>query len=461
MKLNSLPSRKAQHWLPLSETRVECTLCPRHCQPRNGQMGYCGVRGAVDGELHTFNFGLALAATEEVIETEAINHFSPGVRILSMGNVGCMMTCSFCQNWETSQVKHLDQKQVRDYTPQQLVDICLDNGIGVLSWTYNDPVVWHEFVVETSTLAQKHGIKTLYKSAFYIEEAPVAELIECIDIFSISLKSLSETFYQKVTKAKLQPVLDRIVQVAKSGRHLEISQLVIPELNDADEDIKRTIEWVLEHVGPQVPLHFVAFHPAYKYTKVERTPLESLVRAREMAWSMGMKHVFLGNTHKSDLNNTTCSNCGEIQVRRYGLNAQPMNMTADGCCIKCGEKSIVTNPMSVLSEKRQPATSGDLRHSVELLWTSEAQSAHIMLTAGQRIPENIRLRPLGPHQTTERVLQTGLDRFIVARQSTEDKGIVMSWDSDNQYEFFPVLDRAHFPVAPESAKTISLTPVAA
>jgi pyruvate formate lyase activating enzyme len=447
MKLHLLSSRPAQHWLPISENRVQCTLCPRHCKTRNGQMGYCGVRGTIDDELHTFNYGLALAATEEVIETEAINHYSPNARILSMGNVGCMMSCSFCQNWQTSQVKHLDQKQVRNYTPQQLVDICLDNGIGVISWTYNDPVVWHEFVVETSTLAQKNGLKTLYKSAFYIEAAPVDELIDCIDIFSLSLKSLSEEFYRKVTKAKLKPVLERIKQVARSNRHLEISYLVIPQLNDSDEDIKRAIAWVLEHVGAQVPLHFVAFHPAYKYTQVERTPLASLERARLMAQTMGMQYVYLGNTHQSGLNDTVCKQCGTVQVRRYGLNAEPMNLTVNGCCTNCGEQSVITEALKALAEKKLPATTGDLRHSIELLWTSEAQSAHIMLTEGQPIPENIRLRPLGVHQTTERLLHHGLDRFIVARQSPEDQGIVISWDSDNQYQFFPVLDRAHFPVS--------------
>lgn len=449
MKLHGLASQIADHWLPLSANRVECTLCPRHCKPHNGQMGYCGVRGAVDAALHTFNFGLALAATEEVIETEAVNHFSPGVRILSLGNVGCMMSCSFCQNWETSQIKHLDQKQVRHYTPQQLVDICLQNEIGVISWTYNDPVVWQEFVVATSRLAQANGIKTLYKSAFYIEQAAVAELIECIDIFSISLKSLSESFYKKITKGELKPVLDRIKQVAASGRHLEISQLLIPELNDKDEDILRTIDWVYDNVGVDVPLHFVAFHPAYKYTKVGRTELSLLERARKMAYAKGMRHVYLGNTHVPDLNNTHCSHCQALQVRRYGLHAEPMNIDEHGNCSQCGTASIIKHINQVKQETRSAGASGDLRHSVQLLWNSEAQSAHIMQVAGERGIDTIRLRPLGPHASTERVLQHGLDRFIVARQSADDLGIVMSWDSDKEYQFFPVLDRAHFPVQTE------------
>jgi pyruvate formate lyase activating enzyme len=256
-------NRLAQHWIPFKKNRAECRLCPRHCRPKNDRMGFCGVRGTIDGEFRSFNFGQSLAATEEIIETEAINHFAPGARILSMGNVGCMMACSFCQNWKTSQIQHLDYQSVRHYTPEQLIELCLENDIPIISWTYNDPVVWHEFVVETSGLAHKNGIKTLYKSAFYIEEEPVKELIECIDIFSLSLKSLDEKFYQKETKATLKPVLERIKQVAISDRHLEISQLVIPELNDGDKDINQTIDWLIDNVGNHVPLHFVAFHPAY------------------------------------------------------------------------------------------------------------------------------------------------------------------------------------------------------
>ena len=210
MQLASYASRPALHWRSIAQGQVECGLCPRHCHLQDGQMGFCGVRGAVDGKLHTFNYGLALAATEEFIETEAVVHFSPGARILSLGNIGCMMSCVFCQNWQTSQIKHLDAEQIRRYTPQALVQTCLENGIHMLSWTYNDPVVWHEFVVETSRLAQQHGLKNIYKSAFYIEEDPVDELIDCIDIFSLSLKSMREAFYRDATQAELAPVLSRI-----------------------------------------------------------------------------------------------------------------------------------------------------------------------------------------------------------------------------------------------------------
>jgi pyruvate formate lyase activating enzyme len=447
MKLNSYDSRPALHGRTIAEDRVECGLCPRHCQLNNGQMGFCGVRGAVSGVLHTYNFGLSLTPTEECIETEAVVHYAPGARILSLGNIGCMMSCVFCQNWETSQIEHLDPAQIRRYTPQGLVDICLKNGIKFISWTYNDPVVWHEFVLETSRLAQQNGLKTIYKSAFYIEQAPVDELIDCIDIFSLSLKSVRDTFYRQSTGATLEPVLQRIKQVAQSQRHLEISYLVIPGLNDDVEDIRAMIEWVLLNVWDQVPLHLVAFHPAYHYTAVERTRLETLEAARDMARSMGMKHVYLGNTQQTGANDTNCTRCGTTLVQRYGLIAKPRQLDPTGCCTSCGSMSPISEPLLGVQQLNIPGCGADLQHSLEFQWHSEAQSVHVIRTAGNGANDRILLRPLGEYPVTERTLSDSLDRFIVARQGEDDRGIVISWDSDNQYRIAPLLDRAHFPVS--------------
>ncbi|RTZ62682.1 MAG: AmmeMemoRadiSam system radical SAM enzyme [Aquificaceae bacterium] len=437
-------SRPAQHWIPFNDERAECRLCPRHCRPKNDRMGFCGVRGTVKGEIRSFNYGQSLAATEEIIETEAVNHFSPGARILSMGNVGCMMACSFCQNWETSQIQHLDHKIVRHYTPEQLVEMCLENDIPIISWTYNDPVVWHEFVVKTSTLAQKNGIKTLYKSAFYIEEAPVNELLECIDIFSLSLKSLNAEFYQKHTKAKLQPVLERIKQIADSGAYLELSQLVIPELNDQDEDIEQTIDWVIENVGADVPLHFVAFHPAYQYTHVERTDITTLKRARKLALAKGMTHIYLGNAYEADLNNTACQSCGTVLVKRYGLHATLQNLDKHSCCTQCGTQSPIIEPMinKPLSIQKTPTTK-----QLQINWTDEVQSAHILQSKGNGGKDSLLIHSLNDEFTVVKELSKRLDRFIVSRRSDKETGIIISWDSDCEYQPLEVLDRAHYPVS--------------
>lgn len=458
-------SRPAQHWVPFKENRAECRLCPRHCRPKDDRMGFCGVRGTVNGEFKTFNYGQSLAATEEIIETEAVNHFAPGARILSMGNVGCMMACSFCQNWETSQTQHLDYQMVRDYTPQQLVDMCLENEIPVISWTYNDPVVWHEFVVETSKLAQKHGIKTLYKSAFYIEEAPVNELIDCIDIFSLSLKSLNDAFYKKQTKARLQPVLDRIKQIVNAGKYLELSQLVIPELNATDEDIEQTIDWVVEHVGTDVPLHFVAFHPAYQYTHVDRTDIDTLKRARTLALKKGMKYIYLGNAYEPNLNNTHCQNCDAILVSRYGLHSKVINLNDDACCTKCGAQSPIIEPFLNQSPLINKGISKDINNqlqdgekSIEIHWSDEAQSAHILQTKNAETHDDyLQIRSIGTDTASIKMLSQGLDRFIVSRTSDQETGIIISWDSASEYQYLAVLDRAHYPTTQHSTTQPSLS----
>ena len=447
MRLNNYQSRPALHWRSLSPEHVECGLCPRHCQLKNGDMGYCGVRGAVNGELHTFNYGLSLAPTEEFIETEAVAHFSPGARILSLGNIGCMMSCEFCQNWETSQIRHLDAAHIRRYTPQDLVDMCLENEIGVLSWTYNDPVVWHEFVLATSTLAQQNGLLVLYKSAFFIEAAPVDELIDCVDIFSLSLKSLSDSFYRKSTGARLAPVLSRIEQVARSERHLELSYLMVPGLNDRSDDIGTMMDWVLGTVGAEIPLHLVAFHPAYKYTEVERTDPRALVEAREMALAKGMHHVYLGNTQQAGANDTVCTGCGAVLVSRYGLIAQPEGVSEAGCCTRCGAQSPIQVVRKGGQHVRQVTDGTDLKHRLEFHWNDDAQSVHVVRTLENTQQDRIRVRPLGGHPVTERSFPSRLDRFIVVRQSDADKGVVISWDSDNHYQIAPLLDRAHFPVS--------------
>jgi len=185
-----------------------------------------------------------------------------------------MLNCDFCQNWQTSQVRYLDKDNVRFYSPQNIVDLCVANNIDIISWTYNDPVVWHEFVLDTAHLASIYGIKNLYKSSLFIEIKPLKELIGVIDIFSISLKSMSSDFYRKYTKGRLTPVLEAIKEISKhKEKHIEISQLVVPGLNDDGTDAKKTAKWVIDNIGPNIPVHFVGFHPAYKYTKEKKTPL--------------------------------------------------------------------------------------------------------------------------------------------------------------------------------------------
>ncbi|MBB09261.1 MAG: AmmeMemoRadiSam system radical SAM enzyme [Roseibacillus sp.] len=441
------PRHPARHWESTSKPgRIQCNLCPRHCKMIEGQYGFCRVRGQADGALHTFNYGVSVSATLEYIETEAVYHYAPGARILSLGNIGCMMSCDFCQNWETSQVKHLNERVVRHYTPEQVVQTALDSGCGIISWTYNDPVVWHEFVLDTSLLAQKAGIKTLYKSAFYIEREPVDELLEVIDIFSLSLKSLAPAFYLKVSKAKLEPVLERIVQVHQSNRHLEISQLLIPELNDADEDVHNTVNWVVENLGTEVPLHFVGFHPAYKYLGVERTSLESLLRARQHALDAGIRNCYLGNVYRDGVSDTHCAHCDNLLVSRFGLTVQSSGLHEDGRCNQCGASSSIQLPQSGTAENRILLNPKTQR---KLVWSGETNSIHVERPQADEGSTDVLIEHENGHREFF-TLSNNLERAIVSRAGETDGAVTISWSDDSPLKILEVLDRAHFPVADDA-----------
>lgn len=441
-------SRQAMHWKPFNDAgRVECTLCPRHCKTNAGQMGFCKVRGNVDGKFHTYNFGRSVAATEECVETEAIYHYAPGARILSLGNIGCMMACDYCQNWQTSQVKYLDDNVVHSYTPEQVIELAQENNIGVISWTYNDPVVWHEFVYETSKLAQKAGIRTLYKSAFYIEAEPVKQLIDVIDIFSLSFKSMSPEFYRKIAKAELQPVLDRIKQVHASHRHLEISQLLVMELNENNEDIQKSVRWVLDNIGDSVPLHFVGAHPAFKYTHVERTPLSVLLNAHKIAKAAGIKHCYLGNVYEGGVSDTKCQ-CGHLQVKRFGLTAEVVGLDPQGNCSGCGAKSAIKEPWIAKERTRGAPKEIQVKRKQTFQWTNDVKSVHIVAKdRGASSVSNIVVNHTGgTHRSAYKLGGHGLTRVIISRASDAESGIEVSWNTDQEVEILPVLDRAHFPV---------------
>lgn len=449
----------AWHWEKADAgNHVVCKLSPRNCRIADGHMGHCGVRGNVDGELFSFNYGKSVEATMEFIETEAVYHYRPGARILSLGNIGCMMSCDFCQNWRTSQARHLDPREVRHYTPEEVVEACKITGISVISWTYNDPVVWQEFVVETSRLAQANGIVTLYKSAFYIEPAAVDELIGCIDIFSISLKSMEDRFYRKFTGgARLQPVLDMIERVHASDRHLEISQLLITGRNDCAEEIAKTNHWVLEHLGDRVPLHYVAFHPAYLYVDTVRTRPETLLMAREMATEAGIRHCYIGNMFRAGVADTHCGGCGRLLVSRYGLQARVVGIDHAGCCVDCGTTSDICDPLGGVAGQEVTLDRDPSAQKWEFRWNAEAQSVHIEVCRQTDGACPIVVERLGVDSTQHRIYVLGgiLRRVIVSKQADTEIGIVVFAPGYAEVQFFPVLDRAHFPTSTDLARELA------
>lgn len=436
----------AQHWHPIDGTdRVECTLSPRHCKIANGKSGFCGVRRNIGGVLYSDNYGRAVAAAEEVIETEAIYHFRPGARILSMGNIGCMMSCRFCQNWTTSQVKHLDTRVIQSMSPEDVIDIAQQHEIEVISWTYNDPIVWHEFVLETSRLARDANIRTLFKSAMYIEAAPLHELLTVIDIWSVSLKSLDAKFYKKVTGARLGPVLDRIKEIHATSRHLEVSQLLVTGLNDTEDGIRKTVDWHLDNLDEDVPLHFVRFHPAFRYMNVPRTPKAILRQAVEIAREAGIRFVYLGNLLESGVSDTHCTSCSELLVKRYGLATDIVGIDDKGCCTACGTLSPIVEPKAA---KKRLGCSIDAEWtdaSTEVLheWSEEASSIHIQSHVSLPNTVTVAVDRGDPDNTEYFQVGGNLTRALISRRSDAEQRITLRWPADANIQVTPVFDRAH------------------
>jgi pyruvate formate lyase activating enzyme len=389
-----------------------------------------------------------VVATIECIETEAVNHFSPGSKILSLGNIGCMMSCSYCQNWQTSQVKHLEDKNVASYTPEEVIALAKANNVGIISWTYNDPVVWHEFVLTTSRLAKQAGIKTLYKSALYIEIAPLKELIEVIDIFSVSLKSMDAEIYKKYTKGRLEPVLNAIKEIGRSNRHLEISQLVVTGLNDDGTDAKKTARWIVDNLGATIPFHLVAYHPAYKYDKPRTSP-ELLLELRKLAVHEGIKHCYIGNVYSEDLSNTFCDSCHTKLVERFGLSVTVVGLDEESRCTKCNTVSNIKFPLEGQLKLSQilPETFA-AQQTYTFTWNSEVNSLHIQTVS--KLPQTrlkVHRLPAGKTEIIE--MNAGLERVILSRSGPTDESITIEVDSDAKMLYLPVLDRAHFPVSEE------------
>lgn len=437
---------------------VRCHLSPRHCRIRPGQHGFCRVRANHDGDLVTLNYGRSVHATEETIETEAVFHYAPGDPILSMGNIGCMLNCDYCHNWKTSQVRFVSDADVHRYTPGQVVDIAARHGIRVISWTYNDPVVWHEFVVETAALARRAGMVNLFKSAFFISAEAVEELLPVIDIFSISIKSMDPAYYRKLTKGWIEPVLDATEQVYRAGRHVEVSTLMVTDLSDDEKTARAVATFVGERLDPAVPLHFVRFHPDYKMTASRRTPVERLERARAVALDMGIHDVYLGNVYDTEATTTFCRACGARLVTRYGLHARPVGLSAHGACLACGTASTVKPLPPAPRPEPVPDLPAGMREA-DLLWRGDVRSGHIQVRNDGPEEAIVYRRRLGGRdgaQWTPLALLPGESyRFAAAQADRDELGIRVAVGPQVRCSLHEVFDRAHFPTVEAAAGALN------
>lgn len=442
---------EARYYKSIGSSECICLLCPRGCRLANSQVGACGVRKNIEGKMFTLNYNKCVAFAQEFIESEAVFHYEPGSEILSLGNPGCNLTCDFCQNWTTSQVKYIEPKDVKEISVDAIIENALKRQISILSWTYNDPVVWHEFVVDAAREAKKYGLINLYKSAFYINSAPIDELIEVMDIFSISLKSLDHDFYKKFCGARLDVVLDGIKQVYQSNRHLEISNLVVTHRNDNLESVKWLIDWVLTELGPGIPLHFVRFHPAYKYTETGRTSIQTLENCVKLAKEMGVKYCYLGNVLGTDYSHSYCSQCHQLLVHRYGLITTVKGIDEAGRCKNCGADV----PIKISSKKRTGIQFRESVHQVnstfKYMWNEEVNALHVEGINRSDKERYVCYRPIdsnGDRLDVKRVLFIpGQNwRFLISRSSEKETGVLIEIEEEIDAQVHELLDRAHLPV---------------
>ncbi len=315
---------------------VKCLLCAQGCVIRTGERGRCRARMNVGGELRSLVYGRPIAIHVDPIEKKPFYHFLPGAAAFSLATSGCPLACKFCQNWEISQASPEDY--AASPTPAGLiVRSARSRQATVIAFTYNEPTVFTEYLIDIAREARTQGLRSVLISCGIMNEAPLAELCETLDAIKIDLKGFDETFYRNVCGAELKAVLRSIRQIARSRAHLEIVNLVVPTLNDSERMLRGLIDWVLAEVGPDVPVHFTRFHPDYQLRNLPPTPVSTLERAREAAMGRGMHYAYVGNVPESPGNHTRCPSCGKEVIRRTGFFIAEMQVR-DGRCSFCRGK---------------------------------------------------------------------------------------------------------------------------
>ena len=325
---------EAAWWEAEPGGRVHCYLCPRHCHIHSGQAGFCFIRVNRGGKLYSLGYGSPAALQIDPIEKKPLSHFLPGSRVFSMGTAGCNMGCFFCQNWDISKSRQ-DQVRSQRISPEDVPVLAREYGCESLAFTYNEPTIWGEYVIDICRAAKDTGLKTVMVSNGYITREAFHDIYDHIDAANIDLKAFTENFYGRITLTHLQPVLDTLQWLKnETSVWFELTNLLIPTLNDGAEEIGKLSEWVMQHLGPDVPLHFTAFHPDFKLQDKPPTPPETLHRARKIALDAGLHYVYEGNIF-SEGANTNCPSCGRLLVRRSWHNVLENNLK-NGECPSCG-----------------------------------------------------------------------------------------------------------------------------
>jgi pyruvate formate lyase activating enzyme len=326
---------EAQWWELDTNGKVHCYLCPRHCHIGPGQAGFCFIRTNREGRLYSLGYGAPAALQIDPIEKKPLNHFLPGTRVFSMGTAGCNMGCFFCQNWDISKSRQ-DQVNARDVPPEEVPLLALQYGCDSIAFTYNEPTIWGEYIIDICKAAKPYGLKTVMVTNGYITREAFHDIYDYIDAANVDLKAFTENFYGKVTLTHMQPVLDTLLLLkTETPVWFEITNLMIPDLNDDPEETRKLAGWILDNLGPDVPLHFTAFHPDFKLQNKPPTPPETLHRARSIAVDAGLHFVYEGNI-VSEAGSTFCPACGQHLIRRSWHRVE-QNLLQNGACPRCSQ----------------------------------------------------------------------------------------------------------------------------
>ncbi len=327
-----------QFWHKTKGGKVRCDLCPRGCTLADGQSGFCFVREAQAGQILLNSYGRASGFCIDPIEKKPLNHFFPGSSILSFGTAGCNLGCRFCQNWDMSKARQ-DHRLNEWASPQAVADAALKAGCRSVAFTYNEPIIFAEYAIDCAKANRERGVQSVAVTAGYITEEARPAFFSVMDGVNIDLKAFSERFYRKLCAAHVEPVLETLRYLRHETEiWFEVTTLLIPGQNDSPEELSRLCDWFVENLGPEVPLHFSAFHPAFKMMDVPPTPARTLARARQQALSAGLQHVYTGNVHDAEGQSTYCAGCGAVLIERNWYQLGQYAVDEAGACRHCGRR---------------------------------------------------------------------------------------------------------------------------
>jgi pyruvate formate lyase activating enzyme len=344
------------HWHRLDDGRLQCDVCPRACKLHEGQRGLCFVRAHQDDQIVLTSYGRSSGFCLDPIEKKPLNHFLPGTSVLSFGTAGCNLACKFCQNWDMSKSREMDTLSDAA-SPETLAETAVAMGAESVAYTYNDPVIFMEYAMDVADACRERGVRSVAVTAGYISDAPRREFFAHMDAANVDLKAFTEGFYRKICGGSLAPVLDTLEYLRhETDVWFEITTLLIPGENDSPTELEALSRWVVDRLGPDVPLHFTAFHPDWKMRDTPPTPSATLSRARQIAMANGVRYAFTGNVHDPAGSSTYCHHCGELLIERDWFALSTWHLTDDGHCRHCGTAcaGVFAGPPGQWGRRRQP-----------------------------------------------------------------------------------------------------------